>query len=82
MIDARRGQLALAADQAAEQLDLHRKDCAECSTAKAARQPRLMCVPGWRLYRAKLDALTALDRHADEMRRQVESWPTLFDVPS
>lgn len=82
MIDARRDQLAMAVEAAGQALDAHRKDCSDCSTARAARQPRLMCSPGWRLFTARRDADAEQAAYAAEMRRQVETWPTLFDLPA
>lgn len=82
MIDARRDQLALAVEQAAAALDAHRRDCSDCSTAKAARQPRLMCSPGWHLFTARRDADAEQAAYVQELRRQADAWPTLFDLPA
>lgn len=79
MIDRQGDALAAAVARAQLDIDAHHKDCADCSTARAARQPRLMCVPGWRLYKARLEAIAAQQAYVAEQQRLVESWPKLFD---
>lgn len=62
-------------------VDQHVKACHDCSKAKAAKAPRLMCVAGWRLFKARL---TAQQLAADYERgqRELETRQVgLFDLP-